>query len=64
MKYKYFVSYFIEQSDNGQSGFGNSIIEVNKKISDYEDTRKLAETIEKNTGYKGIVIMSFKVLEG
>lgn len=56
--YGYFVSYYYEARDR-QQGWGNTYIELNKKITNYDIIKKIANFIKDQQNCKKIVITNF-----
>lgn len=57
---KYFISFFIGQSQNGKPGFGNAVINVDEKIRGVEDLDRIRKIIQNRYKDKGVVILNYK----
>lgn len=65
--YKYFVSY--SHSEGNIFGFGCTVLEANKKISDFDNIddcnnliRDMKKWIENNSNVENVVILNFTLL--
>lgn len=56
--YGYFVSYYYE-TKHRQQGWGNTYLELNKKITNYDIIEKAANLIKDNQNCKEVVITNF-----
>lgn len=66
--FKYFVSF--THITNGKSGFGNAVLEVNHKITDFDNSDTMRQWvndaqkwIERISDVKDVIILNFIFLE-